>query len=815
MPKRVIDSFYTSSRYLKIQSKRRDYTPLIGPEFRLEKSVKQSLDVDFYIRLYMKLCRGLQRRNLVKVLGQLSAYGASEPILNIIIDSWVKFKFAQSVRPRSKQTYVYILKNFCDLEGQKIYDDVYEQFAEQPEKTSYDFFIMSKVTDQRYFRLLDYFYNEDPEWILPLEVFPRIDFEKSKMHLSFTPLHLSEEIIKECHDKVFAYVMKLNVRSLYMPRADVMQKYGNQRFNDGGVVRYDYEKPQHSFDSSFKYQRFLTKPLTPREVWLPGKAIKQNNAFMMTVHRQLLKSDPRYPSEDIKNDFEILREALGNEFLKFDISGFGFQYPRELLAVGNRVIQELYPCSVYDEQSAIFGKILDSVQVSYDDGSVVYPTRGIGLGYYEDLKTLIMLALLDKFDPVSVYGDQGLLPLTAVGFADELSRFSFIMNWEKVDFGASAGKTKWGGHSFTSSSVIKPRLYMESLLGAFFSRHHWERKSALLGFSIHYPDVYLRLQKRICNMYDVIWGYEFYPGDSFSPFMNGGLIKAPATTGYQRLWFLRGVMTPKNNMLFDTTYQTPFKRVSTSKVPYKESKAFSIKRKTMYKTSKVFDKSLYDYCNPELVYNKKTKPIPRSLPRWADFNLIAYHGISSGAITCGLRGEDVNNAINRQYLSMDPFRAASTGGYSITTRWRTSRPPDQEWLEIGAVLSQVDNIDSISVYRADLPQNPALMDDPMYFNDNLFTNLVKVVLKRKRTQLSDSLPELGLRVSDHVRQILPGLIKRSKVSHLNNLTSVVEKTLENYGTFNTLEGSDYGDIMDDVEYYGDEIDLVDSELAPQ
>jgi len=795
----------------KPKSLRPGQKPYLGQTFQGGISCVDNLTSNYYIKLYMSKCRGLQLRNWKAVEGHLKYLKVNNDIITVIYNSWVMFKIARSFRPVQSSNYVYIMKNFSDLEGQRIYDDVYEQYTEQPFQTSYDFY-KARGKDSRYFRLLDYFYNEQPEWILPLTVFPRIDFEKSKMHLAFEDYEISPELLKEVHEKVFNYIMRLDLKEIFMPRGDVMQKYGTQRYNDGGVVRYDFERPQHSFDSSFKYQRFLTMPLTPREVWLPGKAIKQNNAFMMQVHRQILNADEAYPSNDMQKNHQRIKKYLKGGFLKFDISGFGFQYLRELLTAGNRAIQELYPCSVYEEQSNIMEQILDSVSVEMPNGDIKYPKRGVGLGYYEDLKTIVMLALLQSYGPISVYGDQGLLNPNnpaAVEFAMELSRFSFIMNWEKIDFGSSEEQTRWGGCVYTPTTIVKPKLYMENILGAFFARHHWERKIAIRGFAKHFPEQYEQIQDRVTFMYEKTFGWEFYKGDSLTPFDNGGLSMKPRNVGHLRLYNIRGLMSPINNLTYDTTYQTPFKLAFDKKVTFKESKIFQKKRKALYRQNGINDTMLYDYSNPLIIYNKKETKIPRSLPRWADFNLIVYHSMSSGALTCGLEGQEIRNAVIRQKFASDPFRARATGGYSIDTRWRTQRPPDQEWLDIADVVMDLDKADSLYVRRADLHQNPMLSDDPMYVDTNLFEHLISKVNKRKRSVYSVDPHQLGIDMVNEVRSILPSLIKRNKVNHLNDIVALVERRLEDYDKSYSVAESDYGDYANDESYYADAIDMVD------
>jgi hypothetical protein len=496
---------------------------------------------------------------------------------------------------------------------------------------------------------------------------------------------------------------------------------------------------------------------------------------------------------------------------KFDISAFGFQYVRELLIAGNNAIRELFPCSVYEEQSDIMESIMNNVSVLMPDGTTRKPIRGIGLGYYEDLKTIVMLAILSKHHPIQVYGDQGLIEKRGIEFAFDLMKFNFIMNYEKLDEGSSEGRVRWGGYVLDKEigKPFKPRIYSDNIFGAFFSRHHWERKAALYGVYKHYPDMYKSIEKRLINMYDRIFGYEFYQGDTSTPFLNGGISSKGRVLGVQRLYNIRSFMTPINTLTFDPIYQTPFNLINKHGITYKESKLFQIKRKKLYKYNIPTDSVLYDYINPLLEFNVKDRPLARVLPKWADLNLILFSNTTSGSITSGLRGDSIMKAVQRQHFASDPFRAAATGGYSISTRWRSERPPSQEWLEAAELLMDCESIDSMYVNRTDLVQNPALHDDPMYFNTDLFKGIIEKVHKRKRDELSEKSDGYGNQLAEDIRKILPSLIKKNKINDFSSVLKVAENLLEGYEENYNITTSDHGDYDDDDLYFADAIDMVD------
>jgi hypothetical protein len=319
--------------------------------------------------------------------------------------------------------------------------------------------------------------------------------------------------------------------------------------------------------------------------------------------------------------------------------------------------------------------------------------------------------------------------------------------------------------------------------------------------------MYKSVEKRLINMYERFFGYEFFKGDILSSFEDGGISTRNRTVGVQKLYNIRSFASPENSLLFDPIYQTPFSLVNKSFVSFKESKLFQIKRKKLYQSNIPQDTSLYDYVNPILEFNKKSTRIARALPRWADLNLILYSNMSSGAITCGLDRDNIRYAAERQYFASDPFRARATGGYRFVTKWRSERPPPQEWLESASILSECDSIDSMYVNRTDLVQDPSMGNDPMYYNDDLFTRVIDTVSKRKRGDNSVD-GSANNRLVQDVRENLASMIKRNKIKDFPSILGYAENLLESYDKNYNVAESDHGLLEDDEAYYADVIDLV-------
>jgi len=500
--------------------------------------------------------------------------------------------------------------------------------------------------------------------------------------------------------------------------------------------------------------------------------------------------------------------------LRFDISAFGLQYPREYLQLCAEIIQEMYPSSILDEQGDIFRKILQNVSVEMPDGEFIYPPRGIGLGYYEDLKTIVMLSLLREYHPVSVFGDQGILPLEAYESIPRLIEFQYSIKFEKVETVCSTGKTRWCGHSMSPTSLILTKQFFEPLIGCLFSRFHWEKKCSLRALAIEFPKLYTPLQNRLCIMYERTFGYEFFKGESFSNFYNGGIrLDTPIVSGYTRTWKVEHMNMPYSNQWFDITYQTPFRKAVQRAYPTKIARDFQVQRKLAYRLP-ARDDLIIKYIDPIIELNKKNRPLPRLLPAWADALFLANHGMTTGSLTYGMSPENIRLAPVRQVFSSDPFRARATGGYKILTQWRSTRGPSQEWVEAADFLSAVDSRYFVFTRRTDLPQHLAMMHDELYHDTDMISFEVDKRRRSKRKFSSDEseskLDKLTSESLERIRnQIGTGSITNpaelfSAISHYVD----IDDTFGNQSVQNEfgLEAEDehfYEGLLEDLEGSGD------------
>jgi len=501
-------------------------------------------------------------------------------------------------------------------------------------------------------------------------------------------------------------------------------KATSARYNDGGVVRRDYEKPQKSFESGFLYQKFCPRPLRPREVWLPDKSTKINNNFWMIIGRQLLTASKYYPDVDPMITWEKIKHRL-KMFDWFDLPGYGFQYPRELLLIVAEVITRFYSSPDMYEYLDIFKRILDSVKVT-KEGTVLYPSRGIGLGYYEDLKTLGVLAILEgnSIDLISLYGDQGLVGAGEFDgkyprprkFASKptvisaLSDFGFIINPKR---GSLYQSVRWSGWSMSATALQRPKQLLEPLVSSFLSEFHWERKNILRSFAKDHEYVYRKYDKYIPFLYELFYGYEFYKGDSMANFENSGISSStPPQLGNLRTWCVDKLISPQTTVCDDVFYETPF----FSEWKRKEAKEFSLMRKNLYKNSVKGSTFIRDYATPKYELHRTRKPelsqIARSITDFTEAKLIINYGETTGRFTFGLNSEQRKFALNYCGSTKNPFETQATGGFHYLTEWRGNTASSKEWIELNELLSSsfdivsqasVGYFDSLAVSTANDP----------------------------------------------------------------------------------------------------------------
>jgi len=498
-----------------------------------------------------------------------------------------------------------------------------------------------------------------------------------------------------------------------------------------------------------------------------------------------------------------IKDRLEEGCMRFDISGFGFQFPRELLFVMAEVISELYPCDQIDICIKDLQYILDNVSVEYNY-RVVKPPRGIGLGYYEDLKTLAMLAILQEHEPISVYGDQGILKPGSFMAIIDLQRFNFILRDDKVEYQSydRNGGMKWAGSGFFPNGLKRVKDISNPLLGSFFSRFHWERKMNLVSLYNENPIFYKNNYKKIKNAYTMFFGYEFFPDDLDLPFQEGGINpNGRITIGTSKSFIISKYLMPYNDSLFETPYVTPFKKRQGKIYPTGVAKEFQRKRIEAYKNFKPISSEVFFYSNPRIEYNGTYVPKNRLLPDWADMLFLCEYGASTGNFSFGLDQEKLLDIAYQWYLSPDPLRAAARGGYKLLDPvYSRARPLGREWVVALEFLQKLDSRLLPYMTRVDLGLPSMLFaEDELYRNVSLLEDVSRNELKRKRSHSTylerDVMPVLKSRLLESITsKVHSGII-----DGLNTLISDVDLQLEQIGE------QDYAADYEDYDLYDDNL----------
>jgi hypothetical protein len=774
-----------------------------------EENLARLTIVSYYVR-------GFERRHWTKLCKEMERNRFDKNFVENVKLSFLKFKWLSALRPQMRVHLLWIFKNLLNVDGQKFYKTVKDYYFDQHPgygmEQAMEYVYKSRGEWGKYSRTMQYLEKEGTRWFVPTSFFPLIDPGKSlKMPLAFLPYSVDFEKKQLFRNMFSTYIAKLEVKSLFVPPVDILDKIGNNKYNDGGFVRSDFMAPERSFDSSFLYQKFITQPLSMREVWLPGKGIKINNTFWMVVCSQLLHADMRYPCTDKEELWRRIGPKITGPMSRFDISGFGFQFLREWLEIGAACICELYPNSILDDLYGGLVHILNNVEVEMEDGKKVKPPRGIGLGYYEDLKTLCVLALLDEFDPLSLYGDQGLLSLeTSFDAVQRLIDFQFVVDFEKVEWVGSTERPtiKWAGASFNEVEVIGIDKFSDDLAGAFFQEFHWERKFSLRSVMESNPSVYNQVQRRLQFLYQRFFGWEFFREESRCHFDNMGISMFGYQSGWDRTYKVAERKTPFEATLFSTHFVTPFKAISKKAYPRRMSKDFSVSRKKIFRNTDLNYRFMYDYLSPRYLY-KKDKPSigERVLPQWADLLYFVNHGKISGSLTWGLSPPAIESAYKQYPNSSNPCHVKASGGRRPLTNWRAPEVLDLSSFEEMEVLRDVSRRDLPRVNRADTQQDPAWSEDPLYRDTDL--NRYHSDLGGKRppsVTLSDLVDEADVRA--HFTKAMRVDMTHGTITRVADVLALVPGLLERDSPQQDDPMSSAFNDQEDESIGGEDIDLI-------
>jgi len=570
-----------------------------------------------------------------------------------IVLTWIKLKLVLSSFSELSKYVWFAWKNCLTLPGQREYSEAMDVSLSSHRVLMTGAVMKKPSPDTIGGKFIEILQSVEPELWLPLTGFPLWDDPgEGKLHLAFEP-EPSEELAEELVPYITKFLRKYAPKEIFLPSDFASYKVGSQKYNDGGLVKNDSEKPERSYDSGFLYQKFVTKPLQTREVWLPGKNTKNNNGWWFIIVDGLLRHVPY--SALLKEPTQIhseLKGKLGKFNVLFDVSGYGIQYPRIYLRKGVEQIVKAYPGLEASDHVKICLKILEKVELQMPDGTFRYPSRGIGLGYYENLKTMIVMAIIDEFNPVSCYGDQAILPqsnrmmsMEGDHAIERLKHFGFLFTKPEKTFRVKKPMrgdltVKWAGQYMNNSKLVEPRIVWSTIFGALGKMFHWERKAALRGVVL--SEKYKHIWKRLSFQYERAFSFEFFKGESLLHPDNCGVnLIAQRRDGWTKAWKVEKLTEPRIRYKDGYFVNIPF-----SEAPKKgEARRFQMKRQRLYKRTREFDSAYINYVEPVIELNKKRNPqltaFARSMPLWADIRNFLFENVTTGKIASGLRDEEL------------------------------------------------------------------------------------------------------------------------------------------------------------------------------
>jgi hypothetical protein len=655
--------------------------------------------------------------------------------------------------PHTRKLCMRIMRHHLTLEGQKMYEDYPEIRA-----SIYDHTLAKKPVPEELLNNELYqcelsclrtdgrkmFTREFPS----INAFPSFELNKeSKMWLcDLEPP--SQDKVEELKQLLRQLFRKHGPAEITVPAAEAVLSLSPNLYSDGHVPKPDYEKPTITWMYSFTYQKFKTNPLTEREVWLPPKAYKLCSTWWHFIMEPIAKRVPYVICNDTLTE---VRKNLHKRFspsTKIDLKGFGLQFPKEYAIAVMDVFTEFYPSEEAEEYKNLAKKLFATMSIKMPNEKFIKNKRGVGLGYFANIMTIAIAAILNQYNIVSMFSDDILCPTERAEEAiQRLEHFDFIINekktgkkWHKAPFFAGVCMAPNGSLRFYEAQGEKASLHTK--------RYHYERKNIFLSINYGCP-------WKIGYHLERLYGFEVRPGECFEhPDMLGLNPLAPRPVGYVKGGNLRNYKTPKADG--DETQR----RIWAISFPWKEPK----KRKTFQQIrnkvvkeekNRIHYTEYEEYLNPRI--ENRDKVIASSpdfmlgsyqLPRWADIQMLLATGRTCGRVTKGRHPKLAARMMLDNLLAQDPITSWLLGGYEVIsdfyripgltpdmhllyeklrTAMRYSRPSINkrkgeesiQYLVEGSGLSFLEKVGVNTILSVEEEDNESIVSDEDYDNDNL------------------------------------------------------------------------------------------------
>jgi len=642
----------------------------MNPNIRIEP-----LDIihDSHISEAGKWLRGFSYNELFKWKRRMKRElmcSACEPHL-LRIAAYLKFHIAEY--PHTKRLCVEIMHKYIDLKGSEVYEEFPMWYAQRfdrlQSKTELEEYavcdILRTMVACKKINSKGSLVGMATQELPSINCFPMFNRNKeSKMYLCDldTP---NDELVTEFKSELRVLLGKYGPAMLERPVAESVKSLGPSFYSDGHVKKYDYEKPEHTWTDSFDYQKFHTSAMTQREVWLPPKGYKIVSSWWHFLLDPIMKRIPWVVSNETQSELRIATMKRMKPCRKIDLKGFGLQFPREYVIATMDILCEMYPHEELSEYRRSAIAIFKKMAIRMEDGYYVVPKRGVGLGYFSNIMTLVIAVILGRFNVIKMFNDDILIDDNDFeeGIA-RLEHFKFVINAKKTGM-------KWRSSPYFAEVLLSKkgiiRFYQYQGLKASIhtGRGHYKKKQAFLA---------AKFTRRwlMCYHYTRMYGYEIHKLEAFDhPTMLGLNPRADKPVGYVKGGLLRKYRAPKTTDEFD-------RRLWSIVYPWKDrvDNNFLEKRKNVKKFKDIVWYTEYDeYLNPEVsnarlgAYTTDIQTGKYQLPRWADMQAIFSSHVSSGRTTRGRHPKLAAYKMLDYLLSDDPIASWLTGGYEVLTNF--------------------------------------------------------------------------------------------------------------------------------------------------
>jgi len=492
--------------------------------------------------------------------------------------------------------------------------------------------------------------------------FPSFNLEKeSKMWL--TQLDPPpQECIDSLKEKIRKVVHKYGPRSMDLPGDEAVKSIGPSLYSDGHEPKPDYMKPEHTWRYSWTYQSFKTDAQTQREVWLPPKSYKLCSSWWHFFTEPICKRIPWLVCNDTVKEVRLNLHKRFKPCRSMDLKGFGLQFPKEYAIACMEVITEIYPDDKAEEYINTAKSLFGIMSVKVGD-EFIKPRRGVGLGYFSNIMSLVVASLLEDCQVVQMFNDDMLIPDETYKKARQiLTDHKFIINekksghmWYKVPMFANVSMAPRGTLMYFEVQGTKAAV--------FNKKYHYQRKASHIAA----PWVYRWKQT---FHYERIFGYEVRPGESQEhPCMLGLNPQAEYPVGYVKGGMLRKYISPSED-------DEEYRRIWAISFPWKDKKDRNFQQTRQEAIEKYKDRVHYteydEYLNPRIKAVDSDKRIvpdfflgSYQLPRWADLKSILFESATCGRTTMGIYPKRAAYYMLDHLLSDNPIHSWITGGYEI------------------------------------------------------------------------------------------------------------------------------------------------------